>query len=671
MKASSVAAALFFASVPITSVFGVRIEWRVILDCGSSGTRARLYNYDADIKPSDRIISEYTPSNKVDRDALSIKPGIATFVGKAGNVNAYLTPLVNQAARWVPPTLLSTTTISAYGTAGMRFYSGDEQNDVWEAAIDVFTASPFVFGEAYTLSGDDEGVFGWLSTQYLLQQNNITISENLGALDLGGASTQIVFQPTQNSIMQDNVRLVLDGVKTQLYSHSYMLSGIDQVELRIASTLAKRADAPSFPSPLVNPCYNIGVLNNKTGLPYSISGLPCSYNDSSANCTRSFTGSGDWGACRELSEEILELDALCLIKDCAAYGVYQPSSEGVQFYAFAFFWFTVNALIDQCKGTTTECQPTLTEIEAAGQDYCSKQWLQIQGQFTARWCLGAGYITTLLKAYDIPADERAVTYASSIGGVGVSWTLGALLFTFSELGGAIETTMSPTSSPSATPTTNPTDIPTTAPTTSKPTAMPRTQKPTSICLGLDFEVEILTDDYPNETAWVLTSECGTNYTLSVPPYTYENPGTVYTVKECLPLGKYKFKITDLESDGLCCDYGTGSYEVFVNDKSISNGASFTNEDITTFGACPTKAPTTKSPTTKTPTTDVPIMTKAPTTKTPTTKTPTTKTPTTKTPTTKTPTTKAPTTKAPTTKAPTTTKNPTTKSPTTKAPKMRG
>lgn len=105
MKTSSVATALSFASVFITSVFGVRIEWRVILDCGSSGTRARLYNYDADITPSDRIISEYTPSNKVDRDALTVKPGIATFVGKAGGVNAYLAPLVNQAARWVPPHL--------------------------------------------------------------------------------------------------------------------------------------------------------------------------------------------------------------------------------------------------------------------------------------------------------------------------------------------------------------------------------------------------------------------------------------------------------------------------------------------------------------------------------------------------------------------------------------
>jgi hypothetical protein len=313
----------------------------------------------------------------------------------------------------------------------------------------------------------------------------------------------------------------------------------------------------------------------------------------------------------------------------------------------------------------------LTEIEVAGQDYCSKQWQQIQGQYTARWCLGAGYITTLLKAYDIPTDERVVTYASSIGGVGVSWTLGALLFTFSELGGAIETTKSPTSSPSATPTTNPTDIPTMAPTTLTPTAMPSTKKPTSVCLGLDFELEILTDDYPNETAWVLTNECGSNYTLSVPPFTYEDPGTVYTVKECLPLGQYKFNITDLESDGLCCDYGIGSYSIFANDKNIRNGAEFTNEDITTFGACPTKAPTTKAPTTKAPATTAPTMTKAPTTKTPTTtKAPTTKTPTTKAPTTKTPTTKAKTTKVPTSMTPTT-KAPTTKAPTTRAPKMKG
>ena len=624
MKVSSVATALSFASVFITSVFGVNIEWRVILDCGSSGTRARLYNYDADITPSDRIISEYTPSNKVDRDALSVKPGISTFVGKAGGVNAYLTPLVNQAARWVPPALLSSTTISAYGTAGMRFYSGDEQNDVWEAAIDVFTASPFVFGEAYTLSGDDEGVFGWLSTQYLLQQNKINITGNLGALDLGGASTQIVFQPTQNSIMQDNVRLVLDGVKTQLYSHSYMLSGIDQVELRIASTLAQRADAPAFPSSLVNPCYNIGVLNNKTGTPYSISGLPCSSGDSSANCTRTFTGSGNWTACRKLSEEILELDALCLIKDCAAYGVYQPSPEGVQFYAFAFFWFTVNALIDQCKGTATECQPTLTEIEAAGQDYCSKQWLQIQGQYTARYCLGAGYITTLLKAYDILTDERVVTYASSIGGVGVSWTLGALLFTFSELGGAIEATMSPTSSPSATFGACRTEAPTTkAPTTKAPTttAPTMTKAPT--------------------TKTPTTTKAPTTKTPTTKTPTTKTPTTVTPTTKApstkAPTSKPTKKPT----------------------------TSKPTKKLTT--SKPTKKPTTSKPTTK-PTLSKP--TAKPTTHKPTTKPTTTKGSSTKASTTKTPTNKAPTTKAPTTKTPTT-KAPTTKAPTKKAPKMKG
>ena len=77
----------------------------------------------------------------------------------------------------------------------------------------------------------DEGVFGWLTVNYLLQQLD-NPAKSYVALDLGGGSTQITFAPKYEETFVTTPKkhflhpVRLSGVEQTLYSHSYLGLGL-------------------------------------------------------------------------------------------------------------------------------------------------------------------------------------------------------------------------------------------------------------------------------------------------------------------------------------------------------------------------------------------------------------------------------------------------------------
>ena len=163
-----------------------------------------------------------------------------------------------------------------------------------------------------------------------------------------------------------------------------------------------------------------------------------------------------------------------------------------------------------------------------------------------------------------------------------------------------------------------TSSPTFSPTTNRPTST----KPTVSCsLGMSsVEVNILTDDWPSETTWNMTNQCNSQQYLSGGPYNQKL--TVHSVKQCLPTGQYQFTISDSFGDGICCNFGLGSYTIVVDGIVNATGGSFLRSDTKTFGTCVgvppttmrpmTAKPTTRKPTTRKPTTRRPTTTRTPT-----------------------------------------------------------
>lgn len=98
------------------------------------------------------------------------------------------------------------------------------------------------------------------------------------------------------------------------------------------------------------------------------------------------------------------------------------------------------------------------------------------------------------------------------------------------------------------------------------------------CLKNNVIVNITTDKYGEETSWIITDSSN----KSVASGTGYGKETTYTIPNCLPNGCYTFVITDKYKDGMCCQYGNGSYSVTIGDTEIVKGAEYGENESTQF-----------------------------------------------------------------------------------------
>ena len=87
-----------------------------------------------------------------------------------------------------------------------------------------------------------------------------------------------------------------------------------------------------------------------------------------------------------------------------------------------------------------------------------------------------------------------------------------------------------------------------------------------------LRIEILTDDWPGETSWVLYQDG--SFLASIEQGSLTSVLTLYTWDYEVPAGEYRFIISDAYGDGICCGYGSGEYNLYLNDELIATGGQF-------------------------------------------------------------------------------------------------
>ena len=95
------------------------------------------------------------------------------------------------------------------------------------------------------------------------------------------------------------------------------------------------------------------------------------------------------------------------------------------------------------------------------------------------------------------------------------------------------------------------------------------------CEGYEIILEINFDDYPEETSWKLKNLDTGELEASGGNYPYEAAGTTIQEAICLGDGCYKLVVKDSYGDGICCDYGDGSFLILDEEEDIfyeSDGA---------------------------------------------------------------------------------------------------
>lgn len=259
-------------------------------------------------------------------------------------------------------------------------------------------------------------------------------------MDLGGASTQIVFEPSfpSNSKLSpgDHVYdLNFASTDHTLYQHSHLGYGLMQARRSVHNLVAfthvwqsvtksgkaKEWDDLTVADQIPSPCL---VKGGKKVVTLDPPGRK------TVEVTLVGTGAG-FDACRRVVDVTMAKDALCDVEPCAFGGVYQPKLMETfgsgPIYALSYFYDRIVPL-----GLGRDSAPfTIGDLRKLSTDVCagSKGWSRFKGNKEAmaeledrpEYCLDLSFMYSLLSlGYEL-AEERELVTGKKINDVELGW----------------------------------------------------------------------------------------------------------------------------------------------------------------------------------------------------------------------------------------------------------
>ncbi|KAM8924617.1 ectonucleoside triphosphate diphosphohydrolase 1 [Pelodytes ibericus] len=408
------------------------LKYGIVLDAGSSHTSLYIYSWPAE-KENDTGIVKQVDECKVEGN------GISSYFREPVRAGHSLQACMNRAQEVIPERKHKETPVYLGATAGMRLLRLTNQTLADEVLLSVestLRSTSFDFQGARIITGQEEGAYGWITINYLLN-NFIQESSGLyflpnfkepgtsGALDLGGASTQITFVSNEEIESQENsLHFRLYGKSYNVYTHSFLCYGKDQaLRQQIANHILNAQN-----STLWDPCFNSGYRrNSSTNDLYS---SPCVSKHSTLSTSMNFEikGSGNYQICKSNIQSIFN-STYCSYSKCSFNGVFQPMLQG-KFGAFSAFYFVMDFL------KLTKEKATLTEVKERVEKHCSRPWEEVKAEFPkikmkylSEYCFSGVYIVSLLELGYGFNDEnwKDISFLGKISGSDAGWTLGYML----------------------------------------------------------------------------------------------------------------------------------------------------------------------------------------------------------------------------------------------------
>lgn len=170
------------------------------------------------------------------RPGIKIKPGMSSFSSNPEGVVEYMSPAVLEAAGMIPEEYRKDTKLYIKATAGMRLVRESEEKAIWKALVSGLrrnTSIPFIIKEENfgTIDGYSEGYYAVLASNFIagrIDGNLIPIegTEMLGALDMGGSSTQLIY-------MEKEAQKGVPVKKEDFWLHSWLNYGVETMRGRV------------------------------------------------------------------------------------------------------------------------------------------------------------------------------------------------------------------------------------------------------------------------------------------------------------------------------------------------------------------------------------------------------------------------------------------------------
>ncbi|KAK2866461.1 hypothetical protein Q7C36_002517 [Tachysurus vachellii] len=400
-----------------------KYKYGIVLDAGSSHTSVYIYEWPAEKENNTGMVRQ--------KHACSVKgKGISSYSGTPEKAGESLKECMDEAKKTIPKQRHQETPVYLGATAGMRLLKMDNDIASEKVLASVETSLqtyPFSYQGARIITGQEEGAFGWITVNYL-SENFITASGTVGALDLGGASTQITFVSGQEVESLDNsIDFRLYGNDYRLYTHSFLCYGKDQVlKLSLEQQIKPKLDVTDNII-LEDPCFHPGYEMNKSF--QSVFDSPCvkMVTHSKTGQTFKHKGIGDWKKCQEAITKVFNT-SYCRYSRCSFNDVFQPPVKG-RFGAFSAYYFVMNFL-----NVTTD--NSLDDAKKKLGSYCTTHWNTlkqkhpgVKEKYLSEYCFSGTYIITLLEdGYKFtPEDWKNTNFIRTIKDSEAGWTLGYML----------------------------------------------------------------------------------------------------------------------------------------------------------------------------------------------------------------------------------------------------
>ena len=301
-------------------------------------------------------------------------------------------PLLNHAREQIPPSLQKDTPLFLLATAGMRLLPPQNQAEI------LLETCRFLVNHSYfkiegpsavgpcgssvrIITGEEEGLFGWIAVNYLMDgfSGSSLNHTTYGFLDMGGASTQIAFEPNVESRSKTNnlidVRLRLLGgeeIHHKVFVTTWLGYGTNQARERYVGKIVTENDEGYYEDGdgdhmVSDPCLPKDLVLTEAPV-HSIS--PATAHLSKPH---RMIGTGSFEQCMKRTASLLNTTEPCPDTPCLMNGVHVPSIDFSvsHFIGVAEYWYSSEHIFG--LGGAYD----YVQYERAASKFCSRAWTSI------------------------------------------------------------------------------------------------------------------------------------------------------------------------------------------------------------------------------------------------------------------------------------------------------
>ena len=438
-------------------------SYGIVIDAGSSGSRIHIYKWQNSIATQNNDELLHSVPQIIQEDGWTFKttPGLSTYENNPEEAfTKHIKPLIEFAQKIIPKEKIMSTPVFIQATAGMRLLPLPKQEKIMgDLCKGLKQSTNFLVENCDTqiqvIDGETEGLYGWLGLNYLTGHfnNYDTSSEEyftLGFMDMGGASTQIAFAPSDKEQVKkhrDDISTIYlkslngDVQKWDVFVSTWLGFGANQARKRYFAQLVN-----SLPEN-TNDYDEDDHSTKKLTDPCMPKGSDSKFEFQKDKFT--VVGSGNYEQCIKMIYPLLLNNLPCEDDPCLFNGVHAPQIDYYKdkFIGISEYWYTANDVF-KLGG-----EYGFQEFSSSVKEFCNSDWdlikknskkgmynsisdeYLIDSCFKANWVLNVLHEGFGLPRIDIeePIEELTVSNyrlfqsADKINNRELSWTLGKIL----------------------------------------------------------------------------------------------------------------------------------------------------------------------------------------------------------------------------------------------------